>query len=60
MMLVRSIASSHDSDSLIRLVTNAFTRLHFGHLLCNLHGDGVEHPGKTLLLGGIWRRHVVH
>ena len=28
---VRSIASSPDSDSLSGFVTNAFTRLHFGH-----------------------------
>ena len=30
------------------------------HSLHNLHGDGVEHPDKTLLFGGIERRQVVH
>ena len=28
--------------------------------LYNLHGDGVEHSDKTLLLGGISRREVLH
>ena len=30
------------------------------HSLYNLHGDGVEHPDKTLSLGGIGRRQVLH
>ena len=59
-MLVRFIDSPFDSDSFSGFIANAFTRLHFGHLLCHLHGDQVEHSDKTLLLGGIWRQQVVH
>ena len=62
--MVRSIDSSFDFDCLSGLIANAvyFTlstacseTFCIQYSLYNLHGDGVEHPDKTLMLGGIGR-----
>ena len=61
-MLVNcSIDSPFGSDSASLVVRLSQTRPSIRSFsLYNLHGDGVEHPDKTLLLNGIGRRQMVH
>ena len=50
-------------DSLSGLIADVVAMGWIGHFYIsphNLHGDGVEHPDKTLLVGGIVRWHVLH
>ena len=61
MLISRSIDSPFGSDSASFVVRLSQIRPSIRPFsLYNLHGDGVEHPDKTLLLKGIGRQKMVH